>query len=130
MILLDTHVLVWLQREPRKLSRTAESAIRRAAQRGDGLAASAITVVELAGLLSRGRVRTTGTIESTLREFVRGVTVLPLTIDIAAATAHFPPDFPSDPMDRIIAATARAEGLPLVTADARILSCPLLKTIW
>ena len=129
MILLDTHVLVWLQREPRKLSRAAESAIRRA-ERGDGLAASAITVVELAGLLSRGRVRTTGTIESTLREFVRGITVRPLTIDIAAATAHFPPDFPSDPIDRIIAATARAEGLALVTADERILSCPLLKTIW
>jgi PIN domain nuclease of toxin-antitoxin system len=56
--------------------------------------------------------------------------VLPITIEIAAATAHLPPDFPSDPMDRIIAATARAENLPLVTADERILSCPLLKTIW
>ena len=129
MILLDTHVLVWLQREPRKLSRAAESAIRRA-QLGGGLAVSAATVVELAGLLSRGRVRTTGTVEWTLREFVEGMRVLPLTIEIAAATAHFPPDFPSDPMDRIIAATARTENLALVTADERILNCPLLKTIW
>ena len=56
--------------------------------------------------------------------------IKPLTIDIALLTVYFPPDFPSDPMDRIIAATARAEGLPLVTADERILSCPLLKTIW
>lgn len=129
MILLDTHVLVWLQREPRKLSRAAESAIRRA-QLGGGLAVSAATVVELAGLLSRGRVRTTGTVEWTLREFVEGMRVLPLTIEIAAATTYLPPDFPSDPMDRIIAATARAENLALVTADQRILGCPLLKTIW
>jgi PIN domain nuclease of toxin-antitoxin system len=129
MILLDTHVLVWLQREPRKLSRAAESAIRRA-QVGGGLAVSAAILVELAGLLSRGRVRTTGTVEWTLREFVEGVRILPLTIEIAAATAYLPADFPSDPMDRIIAATARVEGPPLVTADERILRCPLLKTIW
>jgi PIN domain nuclease of toxin-antitoxin system len=71
-----------------------------------------------------------GNIELTIREYTDGFTIRPITLDTAVLTAHFPPDFPSDPMDRIIAATARAEGLPLVTADERILSCPLLKTIW
>jgi PIN domain nuclease of toxin-antitoxin system len=129
MILLDTHVLVWLQREPRKLSRAADSAIRRS-RVSQNLAISVATLVELAGFLSHGRIRTTDTIEGTIRQFVEGITILPLTLEVALLTVQFPPDFPSDPMDRVIAATARAEGLPLLTADQRILNCPLLKTIW
>ena len=104
-------------------------AIRRA-QASDGLAISAISLVELAGLIYRGKVRLPGSLESSIQQLISDVTVKPITLDIAVLTAHFPADFPSDPMDRIIAATARAENLPLVTADERILRCPLLKTIW
>jgi PIN domain nuclease of toxin-antitoxin system len=129
MILVDTHVLVWAELQPGKLSRAAVSAINRA-QSSDGLAISAVTLVELAGLLHRGKVRLRGSFESSIQQFIADVTVKPITLDIAVLTAHFPPDFPSDPMDRIIAATARAEGMALVTADERILGCPLLKTIW
>jgi PIN domain nuclease of toxin-antitoxin system len=129
MILVDTHVLVWSELQPSRLSRAAASAITRA-QASDGLAISATTLVELAGLIYRGKVRLRGSFESSIQELIGDVTVKPITLDIAVLTAHFPPDFPSDPMDRIIAATARAENLPLVTADERILRCPLLKTIW
>jgi len=129
MILLDTHVLVWSQLRPRKVSRAAASAIRRA-RASDGVAVSAITLVELAGLLYRGRVDLRGSFEASMQEMLEGVIIKPVTLEVALLTVHFPRDFPNDPMDRIIAATARAESLPLITADRRLLDCPLIKTIW
>ena len=129
MIILDTHVPVWLRREPRKLSSAAASAIRRASVT-DALAISAITVVELAGLLNSGRLRGPASIPATLSQLVEDVEVLPVTLAIAIQSAALPSDFPLDPLDRIIAATAQVQGVPLVTADQRILGCASIKTIW
>ena len=129
MIVLDTHVMVWAAVEPKKLSRSAEFAIRKS-RRQDGLAISAVTLWELAFLMARGRIQGYGTVESSVRELIEGVTVKPITVEIAALATQFPDDYPHDPIDRLIGATARAEGLALVTRDESIRKSPLLKTIW
>lgn len=121
----------WLVADSSRLSRSAASAIRRA-RVSDGVAISSITLWELALLISQGRVQTYATIEDSLKLLVRssGAIVKPITPIIAALATQFPDDYPRDPADRLIGATARAEGLPLVTRDERIRSSPLLKTIW
>jgi len=129
VILLDTHALVWAVAESRQLSRPALAAVRKARKDG-GLAIAAVTLWELAMLLARGRIQTYGTLEASLRMLVEGVTIRPLTAEIAALATQFPDDYPRDPADRLIGATARAEGLALVTRDEGIRRSPLLKTIW
>jgi PIN domain nuclease of toxin-antitoxin system len=131
VILLDTHVLVWLVADPARLSRGAASAIRRA-RTNQGIAIAAISLWELAVLFARGRLEATGTIEASVQLILdrSGVILKPLTPEVAALATQFPQDFPADPADRFIAATARAEGLTLITRDERIRKSPLVKTIW
>jgi PIN domain nuclease of toxin-antitoxin system len=129
LILLDTHVVVWAADGSDRLSRAAVSEIRRARQNG-GLAISAISLWELAFLLTRGRIQMYGTVESSVRLLIEGVTVIPITSEIALLAAQFPDDYPGDPGDRLIGATARAEGLTLVTRDENMRRSPLLQTVW
>jgi PIN domain nuclease of toxin-antitoxin system len=129
VILLDSHVLIWTVADSKRLSRAAAAAIRRA-RRGDGLAVSAITAYEVAWQIASGRIQGYGTVETSLLRFLEGVTMRPITPEIAALATQFPEDYPRDPADRLIGATARAEGMTLVTRDERIRRSPLLKTVW
>jgi PIN domain nuclease of toxin-antitoxin system len=129
VILLDTHVLVWMVAEPKRLSRAALAEIR-SAQREGGIALSAISLWELASLVARGRIRAYGTVDASVRLLIEGTVVKPITPEIAALATQFPDDYPGDPADRLIGATARAEGLSLITRDANIRKSPLLRTIW
>ena len=65
-----------------------------------------------------------------MRLLTEGLVIKPITPEIAAISTQFPADFPRDPADRLIAATARFEGLALVTHDEKLRASPLLQTIW
>jgi PIN domain nuclease of toxin-antitoxin system len=131
VILLDTHAWLWLCLEPRRLSGAAAAAIRRATS-GGGLAVASITLWEVAMMIVRGRVLPQGTPEAWLGALIdrSGVTVKEITSAVAALAAHLPDDFPGDPADRLIAATARADGIGLVTRDTRIRESAMVETIW
>jgi PIN domain nuclease of toxin-antitoxin system len=129
MILLDTHIVVWLAFEPDKLSKRAKEVIRTARLQG-GLAIAGITLVELAWLAQKGRVETTLSVESFVRLCASKMTVLPITPEIAARAVTFPESYPKDPQDRLIGATALVEGIELVTHDKLIKKSGMIPTIW
>ena len=93
-----------------------------------GIAAELLSAAAM--LLSRGRIQAYGTVEASISLLTDGVVIKPITPEIAAISAQFPADFPQDPADRLIAATAKAEGVALITRDERLRRSPILQTIW
>ena len=131
MIILDTQAVAWLARRPQKLSREARRAIEKESRK-KGLAIASATLFELAQMSASGEVTTARTPAEWLKDLVAesGVGVRELTADIAAVAAYLPATFPQDPFDRIIAATAIVERIPLVTSDGRIRGSRVVRTIW
>ena len=130
MILVDTHVVIWLALDQTQLSKNAKAAIDDARRNGDGLAISDITLLELATLASKGRIRLNISLESFLREIEARFTILPISDRACVRALGLPAAYPKDPADRIIAATALVEGLSLLTADRAIRRSRALPTVW
>jgi PIN domain nuclease of toxin-antitoxin system len=130
VILVDTHVVVWLAFDQSQLSKNARAAIDDARQMGDGLAISDITLLELATLSSKGRIRLNVSLESFLHEVEARFIVLPISGRACVRALGLPAAYPKDPADRIIGGTALVEGLALLTADRAIRRSRALHTIW
>ena len=129
MILLDTHVLIWMSSDPKRLSKRAREAIRKARQ-ATGIGVASITLWELAWLAENRRILFAGSVEAFVRESISRVIVIPMTPDIVALAVRLPDTYPKDPADRLIASTAVVDGLALVTADERIRQSKVAQTIW
>jgi PIN domain nuclease of toxin-antitoxin system len=130
MILLDTHVVIWLALEPARISKKARSAIEESRQRAEGLAVCDITLLEIATIENKGRIKLNASLEAFLAEVEARFIVLPMTGRICAGALALPATYPKDPADRVIGATALVEGLRLITADDGIRRSKALNTIW
>jgi PIN domain nuclease of toxin-antitoxin system len=130
VILVDTHVVVWLALDQSRISKRARVAIDEARKTGEGLAICNITLLELTSLFRKKRIHIEISIESFLTEVETRFVVLPIGGQACARTLKLPATFPKDPADRIIVATALVEGLSLLTADREIQRSHVVRTIW
>ena len=119
MIVLDTHVWIWMVSEPERLADTQRREIAEAA----GLGVSVISCWEVAKLVERGRLVLDRPVAAWTEQAlaVAGVRLLDLTVEIALASTQLPGTFHRDPADQIIVATARVHRSRLVTSDRKIL---------
>jgi PIN domain nuclease of toxin-antitoxin system len=130
LILLDTHIVLWLTLESRSLSRKSTALLADARREEETVAIASITLIETARLIAHGRIIIQIGLDAYMAELEARFTVLPITAAIAAATTRLPASYPRDPADRIIAATALVHGATLITADERIRKAKAVRTVW
>ena len=120
--LLDTHILVWWLLGVKRLTATQSHVLKNLESNRQSVALSAMSLRELAKLIQDGRFE----VDASLDDWLDGIeshpliTILPLTARVAAESVKLGDDFPGDPADQIIVATARCHSLTLITADKRI----------
>ena len=130
VILLDTHALLWLISEPARLSQSATAVIEQARAQQQGLAIVDISLLEIATLVKKGRVGIQIDLETVLDVVQSRFVVKAITSRACLKTLELPANYPKDPADRIIGATALADGIPLLTADENIRKAKAFATIW
>jgi PIN domain nuclease of toxin-antitoxin system len=122
LLLLDTHVWLWLVAGSSDLSTETRRTINGAAAAGT-LRIAAISLWEIALLASRGHIVLGKSISLWLEEALAdpGPAIDPLSPQIAIESHALPDDFHRDPADRMIVATARVTSAVLMTRDQQIL---------
>jgi PIN domain nuclease of toxin-antitoxin system len=109
-LLLDTHAILWWQKDDRRLKKAARNAI------GDAeiVWVSAVSAWEAAIKMALGRLR----LDEPFRILIKvdDFTELPMTLAHADALAALPPHH-RDPFDRVLVAQAQVEGAILVSHD-------------
>jgi PIN domain nuclease of toxin-antitoxin system len=94
------------------------------------LAICDISLLELATLASKGRIRLDVSLESFLQEVESRFVIVPTSGRACVRAMGLAANYPKDPADRIIGATALVEGPSLLTADRAIRRARTVPTIW
>jgi PIN domain nuclease of toxin-antitoxin system len=123
----DTHAALWFLEDDRRLSSAAAAAMEAA----DQIILPSIAVVEIIYLIEKRRLKPE-VLTRLLAELSNTATTLTIaSLDLGIALAlhtiswQAVPDMP----DRIMAATALHNHVPLVTRDSNLRSCGI-ETIW
>jgi PIN domain nuclease of toxin-antitoxin system len=118
-LLLDTHIWLWSLGEPHRLSRRVAKELD---DRQNELWLSPISMWEAFLLFRKKRIQIAPDFATWLAASLSALPVIeaPLTFEVARTmpTLDMPHD---DPADRFLAATAKAFGLTLITADRNLI---------
>lgn len=122
-LVIDTHVWLWLESDPDRLSEQARSRIEQAARVGE-LWVSVMSVWEIGMLVAKDRIRLSMPVDEWVRQAsaTPGMQMLGVVPEIALESTRLPDAPHGDPVDRLLMASARVHNLTLITADEKILA--------
>jgi PIN domain nuclease of toxin-antitoxin system len=131
MIILDTHVLVWLTSDPEKLSSNAKREVQKWKKKGE-IYVSSISVWEVAFLVKMNKLEFSIGLENWLKEVEDTPSIRFVSVDnkIVVDSIFLPGAFHKDPADRIIVATARSLNAEIITKDIKIRNYKYVQTVW
>jgi PIN domain nuclease of toxin-antitoxin system len=124
-LLLDTHIWLWSQREPQRISRRLQLQLE---SDENELWLSPISTWEALTLHRKGKIRLHVDPATWIARTTAQLREAPLTHEIVLVShqLHLPH---ADPADRFLAATAKVLGLTLVTEDANLLGLGEIATL-
>jgi PIN domain nuclease of toxin-antitoxin system len=126
-LLLDTHIWIWGEIRPDKISRAVKRELERASNE---IYLSPVSIWEAGQTERRGRWHARDGFSRWLERALTRTPVREAPLNFAVATEAASIYLPhGDPADTLIAATARVFDLTLVTADAQLLACSWIKTL-
>ena len=127
----DTHTAIWYLYNDSRLASSARNFIEAAAQNGNQIAVSSITLVEMIYLIEKGRIAAESLtfLASALEDQQNVFSEIPVDLRIARALARIDVGQVPDMPDRIIAATALSLAVPLISRDRKI-QLSSINTIW
>jgi PIN domain nuclease of toxin-antitoxin system len=130
-VVADTHAAVWYLTNSPKLSGVAARALDQASAGGDPILIPSISLVELTYLVEKGRVPAEARkrLVDVLAQPGGPYELAPLDGRVAAAVELIDRNVVPDLPDRVIAATALAAGVALVSRDGQIRASQI-QTIW
>lgn len=127
-VLLDTQVLLFWQGAPERLSRRAHKLISDGRQK---LLWSVASSWELSIKVALGKLRLPEPIGTyvTSRLAANSIGLLAIELHHAHRVAELP-QVHRDPFDRLLIAQAEIEGIPVLTADAKVFGRYGVEAIW
>jgi PIN domain nuclease of toxin-antitoxin system len=129
-VLIDTHILIWDQLDPNRISKKARKALD-LAEKNHKIILCEISLWEVSILMKKRRLM----MDMSYLDFIDDVLqtknyhLQGMNAEIAFLGSEIDLDT-KDPADRIIAATSIVLGLPLISADQFMLKSTEIKTIW
>ena len=125
--LLDTHTVIWAYDDSEDLGPEARAVIRQARPRSLGV--SDFTLLEVAMLVSKGRLQVDLPLKEFLGRMENDFVVFPLGAAEAASAMGLKLE-QADPFDRAIVATALGRNIPLLTRDRQITRSGSVPVLW